>query len=71
MTILHLIIYRAILVYALSYFREGYSSQSWAENIFFDIIFVFRVNICLWVVGKKHERATSLPDISTTANLLL
>ena len=32
---------------------EGTFSQSWAEKIFFDIIFVFRVNICLWVVWKE------------------
>jgi hypothetical protein len=39
-------------------FSKGTFSQSWAENIFFDILVVFRVNICLWVVwqetGARH-----------------
>ena len=41
---------RVILGVCACCISEGTFSQSWAEKIFFDIIFVFMVNICLWVV---------------------
>ena len=34
-------------------FSKGTFSQSWAENIFFDIFVVFRVNVCLWIVRQE------------------
>ena len=32
---------------------EGTFSHSWAENIFFDIFFVFWIDICMWVMGQE------------------